>query len=241
MHAVKNGIDTGGLVMRGLHEWAGLFQYLIPLLCVVGAIGSIIKRGLRKGLVSHVVNSQDSKSLNDMTWQEFESLIGEVFRLKGYSVAETGGGGPDGGIDLKLQKDGETFFVQCKQWRAYTVGIAIVRELYGVMAAQGATGGFVVTSGTFSDEAKDFAENRNIILLDGENIYASIHDTGAKPAIKIALSAQQSHVPDCPVCGRPMVKRVTKRGPQAGREFWGCIQFPSCRGMRPMDSVKVDK
>ena len=79
-------------------------------------------------------------------------LVGEAFRMRGFSVAETGGGGADGGIDLKLKKGGEIFLVQCKQWRAYKVSVNIVRELFGVMSAQGATGGFVVTSGVFTDD-----------------------------------------------------------------------------------------
>nr|WP_246295105.1 restriction endonuclease [Schlegelella koreensis] len=31
--------------------------------------------------------------------------------------------------------------VQCKQWRAFKVGVQVVSEFYGVMAAQGAVGG----------------------------------------------------------------------------------------------------
>jgi restriction system protein len=45
------------------------------------------------------------------------------------------------------------------------VGVDVVRQLYGLMAAHGATGGFVVTSGRFTDEATAFANvNRNPIL-----------------------------------------------------------------------------
>jgi restriction system protein len=48
-----------------------------------------------------------------------------------------------------------SFLVQCKQWKAFKVGVQVVRELYGLMAAHGAAGGFVVTSGRFTDEATD--------------------------------------------------------------------------------------
>ena len=58
-----------------------------------------------------------------------------------------------------LGKGGEKFLVQCKQWRAFKVGVEVVRELYGVMAAKGAAGGFVVTSGRFTDEAAAFARS----------------------------------------------------------------------------------
>ena len=73
-----------------------------------------------------------------MNWRDFELLVGEAFRLRGYTVTETGGGGADGGIDLQLTRGGETFLVQCKQWKAYKVSVNVVRELYGVMAAQAA-------------------------------------------------------------------------------------------------------
>ena len=39
---------------------------------------------------------------------------------KGFHVEENTGSGPDGGIDLTLTKDGETYLVQCKNWRVPT-------------------------------------------------------------------------------------------------------------------------
>lgn len=95
-----------------------------------------------------------------MTRQEFELLVGEGFRQQGYQVTESGGGGADGGVDLVLRKGGDKLLVQCKQWKAFMVGVTVVRELYGVMAADGAPWGFVVTSGRFTDEAKTFVKGR---------------------------------------------------------------------------------
>jgi restriction system protein len=46
--------------------------------------------------------------------------------------------------------------------------VPTVRELYGAMAAEGATGGFVITSGRFTGPAKQFASGRNLRLVDGE-------------------------------------------------------------------------
>ncbi len=37
--------------------------------------------------------------------------------------------------------------------------------------------------------------------------------------------------PNCPKCDRPMVRRTARRGPSAGSEFWGCSEFPNCRGI----------
>ena len=40
-------------------------------------------------------------------------------------------------------------------------------------------------------------------------------------------------VPECPECGRAMVNRTARRGPNAGRDFWGCMSYPRCKGIRP--------
>jgi restriction system protein len=36
----------------------------------------------------------------------------------------------------------------------------------------------------------------------------------------------------CPVCGSDMVVRTARRGPNSGKQFWGCERFPSCKGTR---------
>ena len=69
-----------------------------------------------------------------MSSREFEGLVAEAFRQQGYRVVERGGDGPDGGVDLELHMGSDKYLVQCKQWKSQKVGVAIVRELYGVMA-----------------------------------------------------------------------------------------------------------
>lgn len=41
------------------------------------------------------------------------------------------------------------------------------------------------------------------------------------------------NAPACPKCGKPMLKRMQKKGEQQGREFWGCSDYPNCNGIRP--------
>lgn len=229
--------------------WKGLAnvgQYIVPILCLAGAGVSAWQRKVRKGLVDDVAQSKASDALDGMSWREFEMLVGEGFRLQGYRVVETGGGGADGGVDLVLSKPGtnggEKFLVQCKQWRAYKVGVDVVRELYGVMAARGATGGFVVTSGRFTDEAVNFASGRNVTLVDGPKLRRLLQQARASASSSAAerptaQSPAQSRAepvvpPACPLCAKPMVRRTAKRGANAGSEFWGCTGYPACRGTR---------
>ena len=238
-----------GLAMAG--------QYIVPVLCFGAAIMSAVGRRKRAVLVSTVAQSKSSDALDGMSWQQFEILVGESFRLQGYRVVENGGAGPDGGIDLVLRKGNEKFFVQCKQWKAFKVGVQVVRELYGVMAAQGAAGGFVVTSGRFTDDAAEFAKGRNVSLLDGPKLFGLIKQAQASMSTKSAVPGSGPRAaggepafhpktpdaevrgptavpPTCLVCAQTMRLRTAKRGANAGGSFWGCTGYPECKGTRPV-------
>jgi restriction system protein len=95
--------------------------------------------------------------------------VAEAYRRKGYAVEETGGGGPDGGIDLVARKGGD-FLVQCKHWKAYRVGVKEARELLGLVTAERAAGGILITSGGFTPDAQDFAERNSIELVNGPRL-----------------------------------------------------------------------
>lgn len=215
---------------------ASFGQYLLPALFVLGAFVSFIKTAQQKKLYEHVESQPDQNSLFDMTWQEFERLVNEFFHRRGYSVKQLGGNGPDGGVDLVASKGSDRYFVQCKQWKAYKVGVQTVRELYGVMSAQGAAGGFVITAGEFTDEAKKFVDGLNVRLFDGTHLHKMIRESGKEATIRASQPLQASDIdPQCPKCGKPLVRRVARQGQNAGAEFWGCSGFPACRQTLPMD------
>ena len=220
--------DMGGVVIhQGIHVFASIFQYVIPMAFIIGASVSYLKRSRSIELLENA-RSGSSSEVSSLTWQQFEDLIGEGFRQRGFQVTENGGAAPDGGVDLILARGTERFLVQCKQWRARQVSVTIVRELYGVMAAQQAAGGYVVTSGRFTQDAIAFAEGRNIELIDGGKLPALLRQTrNASPApVTHAILAS---TPACPRCNEPMVARVAKRGANTGSEFWGCRRYPKCK------------
>ena len=253
-YVVLNGVAQQGAVATGKaaasvaphlwHSLASIGQYLVPLLCLAGAAISAYRRRHRENLVAGVAGSETANALEGMSWQDFEKLVGEAFRLQGYQVSEAGGSGPDGGVDLVLRKGTETFLVQCKQWKAYRVGVTVVRELYGVMAARGAAGGFVVTSGRFTDDARAFADGRSVKLIDGPRLFSMIKQVKAAGATRERVTAEPRQeptftkvtaTPACPVCGMNMVRRTASRGKSAGSTFWGCRGFPACRGTRMVE------
>ena len=46
----------------------------------------------------------------------------------------------------------------------------------------------------------------------------------------IKEKAQNAASPRCPICGAEMRRMVAKKGINAGREFWGCVNYPECKG-----------
>ena len=244
------GAMVGAMMQKAIiHGLATIGQYLVPLMCLFAAAISAWRRKQRRELIAGVSQAESSDALDGMNWREFEILVGESYRQQGYQVAELGGEGPDGGVDLVLTKGKEKFFVQCKQWKAYKVGVTTVRELYGVMAAKGATGGFVVTSGRFTADAMEFAQGRNIELIDGPRLFAMIQrarrtGTSSSPSIAAdspaqaqrpeatAVATAQAASPGCPRCGASMQLRTARQGANAGSNFWGCSTYPKCRGTR---------
>jgi restriction system protein len=201
-------------------------------MCCFAAFVSFI----RSKFVSRKFDRQ--RSINDirgLSWQSFESIVGEAFRRKGYSVIENGGGGADGGIDLVLRKDGQKFFVQCKQWKVFSVGVKPIRELAGVVSARDAAGGFFVSSGRYTEEARRFGAEANLQLIDGAELEQMIKAVQSQSeSLQDVMPAVVSRAvpinPACPKCAAPMIRRTAKKGSNAGDEFWGCSQFPKCRG-----------
>jgi len=225
-----------GSVWRGL-AFAG--QYIVPLLFLLGALMSFVRRREASALVQQAAQTPGAAGLNQMSWPQFERLVGETLRRMGYQITENAGAGPDGGIDLRATRDGQRYIVQCKQWRTYRVGVSVVREHFGIVTAEGAAGGFVVTSGRFTEEAVEFAVGKPIVLIDGERLSKAVATVSRsdRPQMNRDFDATprepaQAAAPSCPVCNSAMVLRQARQGSRAGQPFWGCRQFPKCRGVR---------
>ena len=251
------GIVVGVLGFVALHYGIGWFlsasgnRILVPLgkalssnnvltvlawlclgICWLAALVSFIGRRKRKHLLE---TRAGLDSIRAMSWREFEILVGEAFRRQGYRVEETGLGGADGGIDLRLSKDGRITLVQCKQWRSQRVDVKVVREMYGLLTHHSADAIKIVAVGEFTPDAQRFAQGKPIELIRGDALLSMIREAqasaSAHPSAPNAEPASTDAAADCPKCGAPMVKRTNRR---TGDAFWGCANYPDCRGTRPI-------
>ena len=91
--------------------------------------------------------------------REFEKLVAELFRAKGYQVELTQAT-RDGGKDLMIiDKSFGNFLIyaECKKFAPRRpVGVSIISDLAGRIDNDRATAGIVITTSYFSSEAKTF-------------------------------------------------------------------------------------
>jgi restriction system protein len=113
-----------------------------------------------------------------LSWGDFERLIGEAFRERGFQVTGFGSRGTEGAADLALARAGERFLVQLKHWRKHEVGVLAVRELKTALDAVGAQGGYVLTAGDFTREARELVRRTRIELIGGRALIAWLRGAG---------------------------------------------------------------
>lgn len=55
------------------------------------------------------------------------------------------------------------------------------------------------------------------------------------PVVAASAPGTSTPPPTCPKCGAEMVLRTAKTGANQGGQFWGCSNYPRCRGIRSFD------
>jgi restriction system protein len=70
-------------VLRG---FAGVLQYFVPFVFGLAAVLSSLGRRKRRSLLER---QKDLDSIRQLSWRDFELLIGEMYRREGYSVVNT--------------------------------------------------------------------------------------------------------------------------------------------------------
>lgn len=201
----------------------GAAQYAVPLVCLPLAGISYWHRRRAIELMAHSVvrGLSPGPALDGMTLINLELLLSESFRLQDFTVTEIGAASAMAGADITLKKNEQTFLVQCKHWEDEQITMEAVSELQELIARKRASGGIVVTVGSFTSEVQAYAERANLTLIDGHALQGMIEQTQAS-----RLS--------CPNCGKPMLRRSASLGSACETAFWACADSPVCQGTRPV-------
>jgi Holliday junction resolvasome RuvABC ATP-dependent DNA helicase subunit len=126
------------------------------------------------GIQSQVVGAHSPASdLQRLSGIEFEKVVLALLVSMGFRAEMTRTTG-DGGIDIIAVLNrpivGGRFLIQCKRFEA-PIGSPIVREFYGaVVADRMATKGILITTSEFTPQAREFARNVPLELIDGQQL-----------------------------------------------------------------------
>ncbi len=117
------------------------------------------------------LNSQiNEKWWFDLSPKEFENEVALWFGRQGY-IAKTTTYVGDGGVDVVLEKQGEKIYVQCKHYNS-PVGVAVLRELFGVVKSDNVSAGILVCLVNPTKGAQDFAQNNGIRVITAKELAA---------------------------------------------------------------------
>lgn len=108
----------------------------------------------------------DELAILNLSTYGFEAFCRDVLEREGYDAVLTKQSG-DLGVDVELRApDGELGVAQCKHSPTAKIGRKVVQELYGEMTSRRAGFAYVMTTGTFTDEARAWARAKPIVLVD---------------------------------------------------------------------------
>jgi len=173
----------------------------------------------------------DKDFLRSLEWKRFEEVCMEYLQIKNCNANVTCTGA-DGGIDIKIidPYDKVIAIGQCKSWNK-PIGVSLIRELYGVMAADNVKHGIFLTTSSYSNDAVTFAKGKNLVLIDADEFIRLVNTMEDDKRIKIDKIARSGdyQTPTCVKCNIKMVKRKASKGKNAGMEFWGCKNYPQCK------------
>ena len=221
-----------GAALSSVQRHSHILGIMVAIVFLGTAAVSFFKSFTRR----RQLDRQESiESIRNLSWREFEEVVAEAFRRDGYKVTENQSAGADGGVDVRLRKEGKRYLVQCKNWQRRSVGVKVVREMYGVLTDEDAEAVFIVCSGGFTSDAIRFAQGKPIHLLGGDALLTMVERVRGDASQEIPdnskVEDQESHEAEtrCPRCGGQLVVRRASRGSRKGRQFLGCTAFPRCR------------
>jgi len=152
-------------------------------------LNQVDKRIIQAANVLEGLNEE--QNLASMDWQEFEVLVRDLIR-KMFSGdgcrVEVTRASRDAGVDaIVFDEDpikGGKYVVQAKRYNNI-VSVSAVRDLYGTMLNEGAVKGILVTTSYYGKDSIEFAKDKPIKLINGEELIYLFNKYGYKVKIKL--------------------------------------------------------
>ncbi|MCM3363763.1 restriction endonuclease [Niallia sp. Sow4_A1] len=130
------------------------------------------KRELEEYKKRQIQQMQDKAKLDEiknMDAFEFERFIKEMFELIGYKGKLTPKTN-DGGKDIILKDGKDILLVECKRYTSKKVSRTEIQKLHSAIIDMNAKKGYFVTTSEYSKYAIDYAANKEIELINGDQL-----------------------------------------------------------------------
>jgi restriction system protein len=101
-----------------------------------------------------------------MSWSDFAGALEDAYRRDGYAVSRVDGAA----ADFELRKEWRTLLVSGKRWKVARTGIEPLRDLHAARVARDAHEGLYVATGEVTDNARKFAADHRIRVVDGAEL-----------------------------------------------------------------------
>ena len=143
-------------------EETGMQAETIQILGIV--IAAIVAAVLFLWILWQILRKKETP-LDEMEGVEFEQYCAELLRNRGFIDVKLTKASGDFGVDIRAEKDGVTYAIQCKRY-ADPVGVKAVQEAFAGREYYDRMVGAVLTNQYFTAPAVAAAKKLKILLWD---------------------------------------------------------------------------
>lgn len=209
----------------------GKFSYFYSGIFFLISIAALILKSNKK-MKSSSTTVKSLSGLRELSWKDFNDYITKLFEKLGYSLVDKRNLNEER-TDMKLKRGGRLSIVRCKKYYVRKVPLSMLLEFYkAIIREPDLEKGYFITTGFFSREARKFASEKQLELIDGVKLMDFVRIADSINAAEEKSDIQNSPKRPgyaCPMCGAHMVMRSVNSNTHA-THFWGCSAYPTCNG-----------
>ena len=151
-----------------------LLQWLVAI-AVIALIGTAATVYFRNFQMRRDETAAGIVALSGVSWRTFIHMVLDALSRRGFERvvdSETA----SGDSDFALEHNGERYLLSCKHGSAFVLGRLTVNELANDINLNNAAGGFLLTQGKITEDARPVAALQRIELLDGQTLWPQLRD-----------------------------------------------------------------
>ena len=151
-----------------------LLQWLVAI-AVVALIGTAATVYFRNFQMRRDETAAGIVALSGVSWRTFIHMVLDALSRRGFErVVDSDTASGDS--DFVLERHGERHLLSCKHGSAFVLGRLTVNELANDINLNNAAGGFLLTQGRITEDARPVAALQRVELLDGPTLWPQLRD-----------------------------------------------------------------